>query len=96
MSLYIARKVINILHQKTDANRLGLSQRELEVLSLLSEGLLNKEISDKLNISQNTVKNHCKNIYKSLHVQNKIEALNKFSQYNLGNHLIGESLNVSN
>ncbi|WP_316736920.1 response regulator transcription factor [Pedobacter aquatilis] len=96
MSPYIARKVINMLHQKTDLNRFGLSQRELEVLSLLSEGLLYKEISDKLNISQNTVKNHCKNIYKRLHVQNKIEALNKFSQYNLSNHLGEESLTVSN
>lgn len=83
MSPYIARKVITLLHQKSDDNSFGLSSRELEVLSLLSEGLLYKEISDKLQISQNTVKNHCKNIYKRLHVQNRVEALNKFSQYNL-------------
>ncbi|MCZ4244154.1 response regulator transcription factor [Pedobacter punctiformis] len=84
MSPYIARKVINLLHRKkTSDNNLGLSSRELEVLSLLSRGLLYKEISDQLNISANTVKNHCKNIYKRLHVQNKIEAINKFSNYNL-------------
>lgn len=87
MSPYIARKVISLLHQKNDDNNFGLSHRELEVLSLLSEGLLYKEISDKLNISQNTVKNHCKNIYKRLHVQNKVEALNKFSQYNLQSNI---------
>ncbi|WP_316833112.1 response regulator transcription factor [Pedobacter aquatilis] len=88
MSPYIARKVINLLHHKSaDNNEFGLSSRELEVLSLLSEGLLYKEISDRLQISQNTVKNHCKNIYKRLHVQNKVEALNKFNQYNLGSNL---------
>ncbi|RZL58050.1 MAG: response regulator transcription factor [Pedobacter sp.] len=87
MSPYIARKVISLLHQKNDDNSFGLSNRELEVLSLLSEGLLYKEISDKLSISQNTVKNHCKNIYKRLHVQNKVEALNKFSQYNLQSYI---------
>ena len=84
MSPFIARKVIGLLHQKPHADRskdLGLSDRELEVLSLLSKGLLYKEISDLLLISPNTVKNHCKNIYKRLHVQNKIEALNKFKQY---------------
>ena len=77
MSPYIARKVISLYH-KPETNDFGLSKRELEVLNLLSKGLLYKEISDQLNISSNTVKNHCKNIYKRLHVQNKIEALNKF------------------
>ncbi len=84
MSPFIARKVVNLLHQKKkNDDNLGLSSRELEVLSLLSRGLLYKEISDQLNISANTVKNHCKNIYKRLHVQNKIEAINKFGSYNL-------------
>jgi NarL family two-component system response regulator LiaR len=78
MSPYIAKKVINLLHEKTAPNNFNLTDRELEVLSLLSQGLLYKEISDKLGITLNTVKNHCKNIYKRLHVQNRVEALNKF------------------
>ncbi|KQN34693.1 hypothetical protein ASE92_14005 [Pedobacter sp. Leaf41] len=85
MSPFIARKVISLLQNKDAGTKrvdLGLSARELEVLSLLSKGLLYKEISDQLFISPNTVKNHCKNIYKRLHVQNKIEALNKFKEYN--------------
>lgn len=81
MSPYIARKVINLMHKKDKSSDLGLSERELGVISLLSKGLLYKEISDKLNISPNTVKNHCKNIYKKLHVQNKIEAINKFRSF---------------
>jgi NarL family two-component system response regulator LiaR len=88
MSPFIARKVIGLLQEeKYDTNNYGLSERELEVLSLLSQGLLYKEISDRLNISANTVKNHCKNIYKRLHVQNKVEALNKFSNYNFQPYL---------
>ena len=79
MSPYIARKVISLYHQKSEVNTFGLSPRELEVLKLLSKGLLYKEISANLSISPNTVKNHCKNIYKTLHVQNKIEAINKFN-----------------
>jgi len=84
MSPYIARKVINLMHGGSSVKKkvdLGLSERELEVLSFLSKGLLYKEISEILFISPNTVKNHCKNIYKRLHVQNKIEALNKFRDY---------------
>jgi len=83
MSPFIARKVISLLHQAPNgSNSLGLSDREVEVLSLLGKGHLYKEISDILGISANTVKNHCKNIYKRLHVQNKVEALNKYNSYN--------------
>ena len=82
MSPYIAKRVIGLLNGKqSNPNTFGLSERELEVLSLLSKGLLYKEISAQLSISPNTVKNHCKNIYKRLHVQNKVEALNKFNHY---------------
>ncbi|RFZ94856.1 DNA-binding response regulator [Mucilaginibacter conchicola] len=79
MSPYIAKKVINLLHGKEDQNNYDLTEREIEVLSHLSKGLLYKEIADLLGISLNTVKNHCKNIYKRLHVQNRVEALNKFN-----------------
>jgi len=88
MSPYIAKKVISLLNAKhSNPDEFGLSERELEVLSLLSKGLLYKEISDQLSISPNTVKNHCKNIYKRLHVQNKVEALNKFNQYRVNSSL---------
>jgi two-component system, NarL family, response regulator LiaR len=79
MSPYIARKVIATF-QKTvvkDENSL-LSAREKEVLELLSKGLMYKEIADKLGVTHETVKKHLKNIYQKLHVQNKMEAVNKF------------------
>ena len=79
MSPFIARKVIGAFQKPTinDVNSL-LSQREKEVLEQVAQGLLYKEIAIRLTISPETVKKHLKNIYQKLHVQNKVEALNKF------------------
>lgn len=79
MSPFIARKVIGNFQKPVinDVNSL-LSQREKEVLELVAHGLLYKEIALRLTISAETVKKHLKNIYQKLHVQNKVEALNKF------------------
>ena len=51
-----------------------LSQRELEVLRLIHEGLLSKEIADQLHISLNTVNRHRQNILQKLKVNNAMEA----------------------
>lgn len=79
MSPFIARKVIGTFQKPAinDPNSL-LSLREKEVLELVAKGLLYKEIAIRLEISAETVKKHLKNIYQKLHVQNKVEALNKF------------------
>jgi len=79
MSPYIARKVISSFQKPVVNDESAvLSSREREVLELLSKGLLYKEIAERLGVSHETVKKHLKNIYQKLHVQNKIEALNKF------------------
>ncbi len=54
-----------------------LTDRENEVLQLLADGLLYKEIADRLNIVHGTVRQHIHNIYEKLHVQNRTEAINK-------------------
>lgn len=79
MSPFIARKVIGTFQKPVinDVNSL-LSVREKEVLELVAQGLMYKEIAIRLTISPETVKKHLKNIYQKLHVQNKVEALNKF------------------
>ncbi len=51
-----------------------LSQRELEVLQLIAEGLTNQEIASRLFLSQNTVKVHTRNIYGKLGVHNRTQA----------------------
>jgi DNA-binding NarL/FixJ family response regulator len=79
MSPYIARKVISSFQKPAVSDETALlSLREKEVLELLAKGLLYKEIAENLGVSHETVKKHLKNIYQKLHVQNKIEAINKF------------------
>ncbi len=55
----------------------SLSEREREILSLLADGLLKKQIADKLEISITTVAYHVKHIYEKLHVQNAPAAVAK-------------------
>lgn len=55
--------------------RHGLSKREWEVLSLLSEGFSNQEIADKLFVSLNTVKTHVSNLYLKLDVKRRTQAV---------------------
>ena len=55
-----------------------LSSRELEILELISQGFVNKEIADRLSISYQTVKVHNKHIYEKLHVRSRAEALLKY------------------
>ena len=81
MSRYIAKKIIKAFQEKVVAHHLSeLTTRENQVLNMVGEGLLIKEISDQLSLSNYTVKSHLKNIYTKLHVRNKIEALNKLNE----------------
>jgi DNA-binding NarL/FixJ family response regulator len=82
MSSQIASKVVAAFQNKPKTS-IGssldvLSKRENEILEMLSTGLLYKEISDKLNISSETVRKHVYHIYEKLHVSNRIEAVNKY------------------
>lgn len=79
----IAYKILQIVQQtsapkneneKTDLI-FQLSDREMEILQLLCEGLEYKEIGSRLFISANTVKKHCISIYQKLHVNSKAQAL---------------------
>ena len=60
-----------------------LSEREIEVLQYLAQGLKYNEIAEKLVISINTVRSHSKAIYRKLDVNNKTQAVNKAQQLNL-------------
>ncbi len=51
-----------------------LTKREVEVLELITEGMLNKEIAAQLYISEKTVKNHVSNIFKKLNVSDRTQA----------------------
>ena len=53
----------------------ALTGRELEVLKLVAKGMSNREIADELYISENTVKNHVRNILEKLHLHSRMEAV---------------------
>lgn len=57
--------------------KLGISQREYEVLQLMSAGLSNQEIADKLFISLPTVKTHAANLYVKLDVKRRTQAVQR-------------------
>jgi DNA-binding NarL/FixJ family response regulator len=67
------------LAKKADAKQAVLSpkltSRELEVLKLVAQGMSNKEIAGELYISENTVKNHVRNILEKLHLHSRMEAV---------------------
>ena len=52
-----------------------LTDREMEVLRLVAQGLNNRDIAKQLFISENTVKNHIRNILEKLHLHSRMEAV---------------------
>jgi NarL family two-component system response regulator LiaR len=72
----IARKLIGELHQPSTAIPAGdeLTDREIEVLGLVAQGLSNQEIADHLVISERTVRKHVSNILGKLHLANRTQA----------------------
>ncbi|MCX7745530.1 MAG: response regulator transcription factor [Clostridia bacterium] len=67
--------------EKTDEG--SLTSREIEVLCLIAEGMINKEIAKKLYISEKTVKNHVSNIFKKLNVSDRTQAAIYAFKHNL-------------
>lgn len=75
----VARFILNTLQTKLpkELPEQLLSERELEILKLLSEGLMKKEIAAQLQISVFTVATHTRHIYEKLEVQNAPAAISK-------------------
>ncbi len=81
MSAHVARRVVTHIRPAKQERSNGselLSARENEVLALLAEGLLYKEISERLGITVGTIKQHIHRIYDKMHVQNRTEAVNRY------------------
>ncbi|MBF8436122.1 response regulator transcription factor [Halanaerobiaceae bacterium Z-7014] len=66
--------------QKERIENLELTPREIEIARLVKSGLTNKEISNRLFISKNTVKKHLQNIYNKCDVSNKVSLVSKLHQ----------------
>lgn len=86
MSPSIAKKVLqffsskNVILVSPESNDYELSKRELEILTMMTEGNNYRAIANKAFISYETVRTHVKKIYKKLHVASRAEAVIKASQ----------------
>jgi DNA-binding NarL/FixJ family response regulator len=80
MTREVAHKLIESFHRKAPSPDTAepLTAREEEILDLLSEGLLSKEIGERLQIKLDTVSTHLKSIYRKLHVRSRAEAVIKY------------------
>jgi len=72
----IARKVIQELNRPADQSLASdpLTEREVEILQLIAQGLENQEIADRLNLKDATVRTHVSNILGKLHLANRVQA----------------------
>jgi DNA-binding NarL/FixJ family response regulator len=80
LSPAVASKLVSefaAISKRTDerAMRPTLTDRELQVLRLAADGLTNRQIGRRLQISENTVKNHIRNILEKLHLHSRMEAV---------------------
>lgn len=84
MSSNIARKVVQSLQQAkpTLSPAEELSKRENEVLALLAQGYLYKEIADLIGISMPTVSTYIRRIYEKLHVHSRAQAVARYANLN--------------
>ncbi len=80
MTSEIARKVIESFYKTTPETHPQdiLTAREQEILQLLTQGYVTKEIAEKLAVSYDTVRYHLKHIYDKLHVHSRTEAVLKY------------------
>ena len=86
MTTHIARLVVQSFQKnvapapQSGGDLSELSEREQQVLDLLAQGLIYKEIADKLNIGYETVHTYIRRIYEKLQVRTRTEAVAKFLQ----------------
>lgn len=79
MSPGIARKIIRYFHEPSLEDGYAIfTEREKQVLELMSQGKLVKEIAADLDVTSHAIKKHVKNIYQKMQVQNKVEAVMKW------------------
>jgi DNA-binding NarL/FixJ family response regulator len=80
MSSQVAYRVVRSFYEPTPKglDTTALTEREQEILKLLSQGFANKELAEKLQISVPTVRTHLRHIYEKLHVRSRSEAIVKY------------------
>ena len=80
------RDILKSLSHLSSSKLKMLSQRELEVLRLISQSMTNEEIADKLFLSSKTVKTHLRNIFAKTKIRNRVEAALLYTRHTLISH----------
>jgi len=62
---------------------LGITQREHEILALIAQGLSNREIGEKLFVSENTVKTHSSRLFEKMSVSRRVQAIQRGKELDL-------------
>ena len=73
---WFSNEVMALINRRHRNQSKGLTRREEEVLSHLADGLSNRQIADKLDISDHTVKNHLNSIFDKIGVNTRNAATN--------------------
>jgi two-component system, NarL family, response regulator LiaR len=76
-----ARTTFAVNHDKI--NELGITKRELEILALIAQGMSNREIAEKLFVSENTVKTHSSRLLDKLSAKRRTQAVQLGKQFGL-------------
>ena len=99
LSPAIAGRLLREFRERPDAGRVvtpevsgpNLTQREIEIMQLVAEGLSNKEIGGRLSITEGTVKNHVHNALEKLQLENRIQAAAYVVRHGMGLRANGEA-----
>jgi DNA-binding NarL/FixJ family response regulator len=71
----IKKETTDLFNKAKD--KYSLTEREIDVLKYITEGLNNNEISEKLFVSHNTIKYHTRNIYEKMEITNRAQAVSR-------------------
>ena len=83
MAVRMVGKGMTVFGRRSEAPATPLSEREREVLELLSSGHTNREIAERLYLSPHTVKEHTSSLYRKLGVKNRAEAARRAERLGL-------------
>ena len=66
---------VDFVRDQGKLESLGITPRELEILELIAEGLSNREIAERVHVSENTVKTHLSRVFDKLGAQRRTQAV---------------------
>jgi NarL family two-component system response regulator LiaR len=74
---------LNFVRDERKLDALGITPRELEILELIAAGLSNKEIAERVHVSENTVKTHSSRVFDKLGARRRTQAVQLGKEFRL-------------